>query len=55
MSVVVPQNSPSLMNFDDNGACYQVVLYFTATTAALQAWRDAGSPASRLFAHATSK
>jgi len=50
LNVIIPAEAPPLISAKTDDACYQVVLYFTATTAALREWVRGGSPASRLFA-----
>ena len=49
INAIIPADAPPMMGGSSDGNCYQVVVCFTASANALQAWQDAGSPASRLF------
>jgi len=48
-NVAIPVGAPSLMGGGDDSKCYQLVLFFRASVAALREWRDGGSPAYALF------
>ncbi len=48
LNVAIPAGAPSLMGNPD-GDCYQLVLYFRATAAALREWVATGSAGVRLF------
>jgi len=50
VNAIIPSEAPSLLGGPPDGPCYQVVIAFTASAAALQEWVDAGSSAARLFA-----
>jgi hypothetical protein len=49
ISLVVPCDAPSLMNSSVDGPCYQIIIFFRATVATLEAWRATACPAVRLW------
>ena len=49
INCILPAEAPSLMGSPTDGACYQIVLVFSAAAADLQRWIESNCPASRLF------
>lgn len=49
-NVIVPADAPPLLGGGGtDGACYQVIVVFGASAAALAQWQAEGSPAAKLF------
>ena len=49
INCILPAEAPSLMGSPTDGACYQIVIVFSAAAADLQRWIESNCPASRLF------
>jgi len=52
INLVVPADAPPMMALKSptDGACFQIVVVYAASAAALSEWQDEGTPAAKLFA-----